>query len=132
MPGSSLWLLPPKGHALDALLSSLMQKTACYFGSPHSFLPHVTLTSEIEASTYDPNPQQWLDRLEFPSGKDVIVKFSSLRSEDVFVRKLYIQVQKPGVQELGKIARKAVKGFEDDGAAGEWAERKYNPHLSLL
>ncbi|KAF2447991.1 hypothetical protein P171DRAFT_429577 [Karstenula rhodostoma CBS 690.94] len=56
MPGSSLWLLPPRGHPLDAALSTLIAQTAAHFGSPHTFLPHVTLTSEIAADVVSTTP----------------------------------------------------------------------------
>ncbi|KAF2266780.1 2',3'-cyclic-nucleotide 3'-phosphodiesterase [Lojkania enalia] len=132
MPGSSLWLLPPTSHPLNAILASLIQKVSAHFGSPHVFLPHVTLTSEIQPSSYSLDPQKWLNQIEFPEGKYVHVKFGRLNSEDVFVRKLYIKVSKSGVDKLGKTARMTVNGYEDEEAAKKWTEEKYVPHLSLL
>ncbi|KAF2661364.1 2',3'-cyclic-nucleotide 3'-phosphodiesterase [Lophiostoma macrostomum CBS 122681] len=132
MPGSSLWLLPPADHPLDSLLTSLIEQTSAHFHSPHLFIPHVTLTSEIASSAYESNPQQWLDEFKFPKSDLVQVRFESLQSEDVFVRKLYIKVEKGGVIELGKVARQAVDGYVEEAAAKRWAEEKYAPHLSLL
>ena len=102
MPGSSLWLLPPPNHPLNAVLFMLIQETAAHFDSEPLFLPHVTLTSEIDPSVYGSEPQSWLDSLELPSSAQVQVKFGHLNSEDVFFRKLYISVDKEGVVDLGK------------------------------
>lgn len=132
MPGSSLWLLPPPNHPLNAILFTLIQETAAHFDSEHLFLPHVTLTSEIDPTVYGSEPQPWLDSLELPSSADVHVKFGHLNSEDVFVRKLYIRVDKEGVLGLGKASRRQVNGYSDEDVAKKWAEEQYVPHLSLL
>ncbi|KAF2833159.1 2',3'-cyclic-nucleotide 3'-phosphodiesterase [Ophiobolus disseminans] len=130
MPGSSLWLLPPSDDPLNAVLFGLIQQTSSRFQSPHSFLPHVTLTSEISPAS---DPQAWLDSLELPAGKDVQVKFETLVSEDVFVRKLYIQCAKSdGLKKLAGASRRNVAGLEDQTKLAEWTHDKYNPHLSLL
>lgn len=133
MPGSSLWLLPPTGHPLNSILESLINSTATHFNSSHLFLPHVTLTSDISSSTYSSDPQKWLDSLSFPAGDVVEVKLGPLASEGVFVRKLYSKVSKSeGLCQTGTMARKAVRGFEDEEKAMKWAEEQYMPHLSLL
>ncbi|KAH7095679.1 2',3'-cyclic-nucleotide 3'-phosphodiesterase [Paraphoma chrysanthemicola] len=133
MPGSSLWLLPPKSHPLDKILPKLVEQTSSHFGSSHSFLPHVTLTSEVSPSTYSAGPQAWLDSLTLPSSDDVQVEFEKLASEDVFFRKLYIKCRKTnGVKKLAQVCREKVAGYEEDGKAETWAEEAYNPHLSLL
>lgn len=132
MPGSSLWLLPPANHRLEPILSSLIKRTASHFKSPHLFLPHVTLTSEISSSTYGSDPQKWLDTISFPAGKEVLVKLGRLESQDVFVKKLYSKVSKDGVLDIGRVSRKCVEGFAEDGKAKEWTENEYYPHLSLL
>jgi 2',3'-cyclic-nucleotide 3'-phosphodiesterase len=132
MPGSSLWLLPPADHPLNSLLTSLIEQTSAHFKSPHLFIPHVTLTSEISSSSYGSAPQEWLDNFKFPTGNNVKVRFERLQSEEVFVKKLYIKVEKEGVIDLGKISRKAVEGYAEETNAKYWAEEKYMPHLSLL
>jgi 2',3'-cyclic-nucleotide 3'-phosphodiesterase len=133
MPGSSLWLLPPSDHPIDAVLTALIQQTSLHFQSPHSFLPHVTLTSEISPSTYSIDPQAWLESLQLPPGSDVQVKFEKLASEDVFVRKLYIKCQKlNGLKKLAIACRGELEGFKEERKVVEWAEEKYAPHLSLL
>ncbi|KAI4945949.1 2',3'-cyclic nucleotide 3'-phosphodiesterase [Alternaria rosae] len=133
MPGSSLWLLPPADHALSEVLPRLIDKTSKQFGSPDRFIPHVTLSSNITASKHEPDPQAWLDSLDLPPIKDVLVKFERLGSEDVFFRKLYIKCEKSeGIRQLAKQSRKQVDGFEEESKAKVWAEDEYNPHLSLM
>jgi 2',3'-cyclic-nucleotide 3'-phosphodiesterase len=133
MPGSSLWLLPPKSHTLGSILSDLIDQTSSRFDSPHRFIPHVTITSEISPSTYSSDAKAWLDSLKLPSGSTVQVQFEKLASEDVFVRKLYIKCGKAeGLKKLAVACRREVEGFEDESKAERWASDKYNPHLSLL
>ncbi|KAF2869799.1 2',3'-cyclic-nucleotide 3'-phosphodiesteras-like protein [Massariosphaeria phaeospora] len=132
MAGASLWLLPPADHPLHSVLTELIKKVSAHFHSPHLFLPHVTLTSDISPSSYASDPHKWLEEVEFPPGTEVKVEFRRLQSEDVFVRKLYIKVEKTGVSDIGRAARKMVEGFEDGEAANQCAEEKYAPHLSLL
>lgn len=132
MPGSSLWLLPPPTHPLTPALTSLLDRTASFFSSPHHFLPHVTLTSDVAAATYGADPQAWLDGLDLPAAGAVHVRLGALASEDVFVRKLYSRVGKEGVSGLGRACRRVVGGFESQEEAGAWVEGKWNPHLSLL
>lgn len=132
MPGSSLWLLLPASHPLSAVLPPLIQQTAARFNSPHTFIPHVTLTSEIDPSVYSSDPQAWLSSLKFPSREDVRVKLGKLESQDVFFKKLHSRVEKEGVKEAGRVARSAVDGFGEEAKAREWVEGEWMPHLSLL
>ncbi|KAF1911704.1 2',3'-cyclic-nucleotide 3'-phosphodiesterase [Ampelomyces quisqualis] len=133
MPGSSLWLLPPKSHPLNKILTSLIDRTSSRFSSPHIFIPHVTLTSEISPSTYSADPQKWLDSLQLPQPSSLQVRFEKLASEDVFVRKLYIKCSKTdGLLSLAATCRLQVDGFGEEEKATNWATEKYNPHLSML
>jgi 2',3'-cyclic-nucleotide 3'-phosphodiesterase len=132
MPGSSLWLLPPRTHPLTAIIPSLIEKTASHFNSPDLFIPHVTLTSEISPESYASDPQGWIDRLEFPKAEHVKVKFGHLGSQSAFFKKLFIRVDKSGMSELGMVARRTVGGFEDEDRARKWVNEEYMPHLSLL
>jgi 2',3'-cyclic-nucleotide 3'-phosphodiesterase len=135
MPGSSLWLLPPADHPLNAILPTLIDKTSKQFNSTHRFIPHVTLTSEISPSKYGSDPQAWLNSLSLPSSKHAPVKvgFERLGSDAHFFRKLYIKCQKTdGVKEVVIRCRQQVQGFEEEGKARVWAEEQYMPHLSLL
>ncbi|OAG12565.1 2',3'-cyclic-nucleotide 3'-phosphodiesterase-like protein [Paraphaeosphaeria sporulosa] len=130
MPGSSLWLLPPRGHPLEAALSKLIAQTAAQFGSPHTFLPHVTLTSDIAADVYAPNPKAWLDALLLPPASQTHVSLGPLASDPVYVRKLYSRVSKPGVALLTHATRFVVQPNPWD--LENWLEEKWVPHLSLL
>jgi 2',3'-cyclic-nucleotide 3'-phosphodiesterase len=133
MPGSSLWLLPRANHPLNEVLPSLIDKTSKQFNSPHRFLAHVTLTSEISPSKYGSDPQAWLDSLEMPPSKDLNIEFERLGSDEHFFRKLYIKCQKTdGVKKLAQQCRQQVQGFEEGAKASSWAEEQYMPHLSLL
>lgn len=135
MPGSSLWLLPPKDHPLNGILTSCIQRTSGYFHSPHLFLPHITLTSNITPSTYSPDPQKWLDNLDLfgTPPTSVEVNFTHLESQDAFFKKLYISVLKEaGLIEIAKRARRVVPGEEDEAEAERWAVEEWGPHLSLL
>lgn len=133
MPGSSLWLLPPKSHLLNEICSGLMDQTSSRFSSPHRFIPHVTLTSEISPSIYGSDPQKWLESLQLPPTNTVQVKFEKLESEDIFFRKLYIQcIKTDGLEMLAATCRLKVEGFEEEEKAKKWGAEQYNPHLSLL
>jgi 2',3'-cyclic-nucleotide 3'-phosphodiesterase len=66
------------------------------------------------------------------SEPSVHVGFKGLESEDIFVKKLYVQVEKPGLEELARVARMTVAGYEDPEVAKKWVEEGYKPHLSLL
>ncbi|KAF9695893.1 hypothetical protein EKO04_005842 [Ascochyta lentis] len=133
MPGSSLWLLPPETHPLNDVLTSLIKRTAARFGSSSLFVPHVTLTSNILPSTYESEPQKWLESLPLPEGHDVRVDFEELNSEDVYVRKLYIKCQKTGgLKALAKVCRKQAVDHGDEETVMKWVDETYNPHASLL
>lgn len=133
MPGSSLWLLPPADHPLNEVLPALIDKTSRQFGSPHRFLPHVTLTSEILPSKYGSDAQGWLDSLDLVSEIAVRVNFERLGSEDVFFRKLYFKCEKDdGLRKLAKQCRQQVEGFADEKKAEDWSKEAYMPHLSLM
>jgi 2',3'-cyclic-nucleotide 3'-phosphodiesterase len=133
MPGSSLWLIPPQAHPLSSIIPSLIDKTSKQFQSPHRFLPHVTLTSEIAPSKYGDDAQAWLDSLDLSSNNDVQIEFERLGSDEAFFRKLYIKCKKSdGVKKLAQQCRQQVQGFEEEGKAKTWAEQQYMPHLSLM
>lgn len=133
MPGSSIWLLPPTDHPLNSLLPSLIDKTSAHFKSPHRFLPHVTLTSEIWPTSYGSEPQKWIDSLDFPLRAKVPVRFEKLDSEDVFFRKLYIKCEKnDALKQLVLHCRQQVKGYEEVEKASVWVGEEYTPHVSLL
>lgn len=137
MPGSSLWLLPPPNHPLTPLLPTLLQRTRTHFTSPHSFIPHITLTSSIPTSAHGDgsSPQKWLDGLSFPPAEDVEVRFQGLDSESAFFRKLYVGCEKSGgLRRLGAVCRGVVvvEEKEKEKEVEAWVEGSWRPHLSLL
>lgn len=133
MPGSSLWLLPPADHPLNKVLPGLIDQTSKSFGSPHRFLPHVTLTSEISPSKYGSDGPAWLSALDLGPAKDVRVNLERLGSDDFFFRKLYIKCEKDGgLKTLAKQCRKHVDGYADEKTAQDWAKEAYMPHVSLM
>ncbi|OCL03151.1 2',3'-cyclic-nucleotide 3'-phosphodiesteras-like protein [Glonium stellatum] len=132
MPGSSLWLLPPQSHPLAPLLTTLIKTVSAHFNSPHTFVPHVTLTSEISPSIYEKDPQAWLNSLDFPKADDVTVKFERLETSGVFFRKMTIRVAKQGVRPLATVARSVVEGYAAEEQSKKWVEEIFGPHLSLL
>ncbi|KAH6617744.1 2',3'-cyclic-nucleotide 3'-phosphodiesterase [Chaetomium sp. MPI-SDFR-AT-0129] len=134
MTGSSLWLLPPKDHPLNKILTTLLHETIpARFPReaassprvvPHFFPAHITLTNGIvPESTYGTGEgsgaQAWLDSIPFPSssssttdtaggegeGKGVKVRFEKVVSQDVFYRRCYVKVGFEGVKELAGVAR---------------------------
>ncbi|KAF2145531.1 uncharacterized protein K452DRAFT_355968 [Aplosporella prunicola CBS 121167] len=146
MPGCSLWLVPPEGSAISTTLSTLISEILPkHFpdASPPTFVPHVTLTSDIAPSVFSPaldesqqksDAQAWIDQLpNIPKGGDVVVKFQALDVGEAFVKKLTLRVEKGGVKELAFRAR--MYGVEKGGAphnAEEWVKNSYGPHNSLV
>lgn len=155
MPGSSLWLLPPKSHPLYEIISNLITSTlpslfpdiilpaqsnasSTNRGMDSTFFgPHMTLTSDIPPSTYGNNPQQWLDSIPLPP---VTVRFApeGVQSQDVYFRRCFIKVRlDKSVRLLAGIARaRGVFGEEDIEPRTEkwleWWRREFGPHVSLI
>ncbi|KAK4217588.1 2',3'-cyclic-nucleotide 3'-phosphodiesterase [Rhypophila decipiens] len=147
MPGSSLWLLPPKSHPLHAILSALITKTLpsqfpditlnpSSNRDPHGmdstfFPPHMTLTSGISPYLYGSDPQAFLDSIPFPaanSSDGVKVRFfpstsenTSIQSQETFFRRCFIKVVLDNtVRQLAGIARaRGVNGEDDIGPKTE-------------
>ncbi|KAK0709324.1 2',3'-cyclic-nucleotide 3'-phosphodiesterase [Lasiosphaeria miniovina] len=146
MPGSSLWLLPPQAHPVRAALSTLIASTlpaALPAEAGVIFEPHMTLTSDIPADAYGKDPQSWLDAIPWPAasaGDGVRVRLASVASQDVFVRRCYIQVHagQGGVRDLVGFARAHAVYGEEDASGPEtraWLQRweeAYGPHVSLI
>ncbi|KAK4165614.1 putative cyclic phosphodiesterase [Cladorrhinum sp. PSN259] len=147
MTGSSLWLLPPPSHPLRPILTTLISQTVPQHfphltSSPHVprefFTPHMTLTSDIAPSLYTSTagPQQWLDSIPFPAGKQVQVKFRRVRSQEVFYRRCFISVEYEGVKDVVGISREyGVEGVGNKQKVKEWLEwwrGEYGGHVSLI
>ncbi|KAH8677971.1 2',3'-cyclic-nucleotide 3'-phosphodiesterase [Xylariales sp. PMI_506] len=140
MPGSSLWLVPPKDHPLYAAFEKLISETLPQrfpedAGPP--FSPHMTLTSNIDPAVYGDKPQEWLDSIPFPARPDVQVRLQQVKSEEVFFRRCYVKVEYGGVRDVVAMAR--ARGVNGEAAVGpkteawlqEWREA-FGPHVSLI
>lgn len=141
MPGSSLWLTPPRGHPLHAILSTLIESilpglvaTPDPAAAAPVFAPHLTLTSNIDPAVYASDPQAWLDSLPFarplplptttaasqPESEQQAqtVCFERVQSEDVFFRRCYIKCSLTDqVKHLAGVAR--AWGVNGDGTVVE-------------
>jgi 2'-5' RNA ligase len=137
MPGLSLWLVPREGNPFTKTVQELINDEVprqFYLpdGKVHSFIPHVTVTSEIDVKIADA-PQEWLDKLEFPNFKkehnEVLIELDHIQAEDPFFRKCNIAVSEDAnLRTTCAIARKAA------GLSEEFARdpKQYRPHMSLL
>ncbi|KAL1870744.1 hypothetical protein Daus18300_005064 [Diaporthe australafricana] len=142
MPGSSLWLTPPPTHPLHAIITKLIETALpAHFPDdnprPPTFSPHLTLTSGIDPSVYGDQPQKWLDNISFPAASGAVVRFESVRSQDVYFRRCYIKCEFDGARDVAAIAR--ARGVEGEDEVGpktrawleEWREA-FGPHVSLM
>jgi hypothetical protein len=140
-----------KSHNLDTVLSTLITSTipaAVPADDEHSnFVPHITLTSDIDLSTLKPSPEKWLERLAVPQVADIRVMFKEIDTGSTFTKKVYLRVHKAGIEGLAELARwqgveggstGPVSGGGDDGkevgdtdAAEKWIDG-WDPHVSLL
>lgn len=104
----------------------------------HDFIPHVTLTSLINASkTYGDRPKEWLDSLPLPTNKPVkssiFICLDSIDPGEAFFKKLTLGVQKTSqLLQLAAVCRAHGAEDGDMGGAKVWAEAEYMPHLSLM
>ncbi|KAK6005215.1 hypothetical protein QM012_007994 [Aureobasidium pullulans] len=139
MPGASLWIIPPKdssfSQALQTLITTIIPP---HFpdAKTHDFIPHVTITSNIDQSLYASDPQAWLGGLHLPLGDQhdpVFVTLDLLEAGDAFVKKLTLRAGKSSqLLKLASACRaEAVEGG-DQGKAEKWARDEYLPHLSLI
>ncbi|KAH0303871.1 2, 3 cyclic phosphodiesterase, partial [Aureobasidium melanogenum] len=139
MPGASLWIIPPKDSSFSQALQTLISTTIPpHFPDTktHDFIPHVTVTSNIDQSLYGSDPQAWLGGLHLPSGDQhdpVFVTLDLLEPGDAFVKKLTLRAGKSAqLLQLASACRaEAVEGG-DQKKAENWAQDEYLPHLSLM
>jgi hypothetical protein len=139
MPGASLWIIPPKDSSFSQALQTLISTTIPpHFPQTktHDFIPHVTITSNIDTSLYGSDPQAWLSALHLPSGDQhdpVFVTLDVLEAGDAFVKKLTLRAGKTAqLLQLASACRaEAVEGG-DQAKAEKWAQDDYLPHLSLM
>ncbi|ETI19495.1 hypothetical protein G647_09329 [Cladophialophora carrionii CBS 160.54] len=140
---SSLWLIAPHDdHAFNKSLKDLID-TTLPSDFPHAaknpFIPHVTVTSEIDpATTYEKSssPQEWLDGLilpEFQKEKnEVVIELEQLEAGEPFFKKVTLRAKKDA--NLVKFASKCREQglLLSESEAQKWAENEYLPHLSLF
>ncbi|GME23132.1 2 cyclic-nucleotide 3-phosphodiesterase [Neofusicoccum parvum] len=146
--GFSLWLVPPDSSPVYRALSALIADTLpAQFpaASPPSFVPHVTLTSDVPSATFTTSSDEaqqkrdaraWLDSLGplLPANHDVRVRFEALDVGERFVQKLTLRVRKEGgLAQLARVSRlQGVLGGADADVAESWLEQSYRPHCSLV
>lgn len=137
MPGLSVWFVPRDGNIFTKTMQELINDEIprqFYLpeGKVNSFIPHVTVTSEIDTKIADA-PQEWLDKLEFPEFKqehnEVLIELDTIEAEDPFFRKCNIAVaDNKNLRTACAIVRKAA-GLDEDFAHDA---KQYRPHMSLL
>jgi len=140
MPGSSLWLVPPSPSRFHAVVQELISSSIPRLfpaTKTYGFVPHVTLTSSIEAtSTYGDKPQEWLDSLALvtePVNGKISICLDAIEPGKPFFKKLTLRARKD--DRLVRLAAACrTCGVEDGDAdrAKHWAEQEYLPHLSLM
>lgn len=148
--GFSLWLVPPAASPARAVLSTLIADSLpAQFPTeqppPPRFVPHVTLTSDVQLESFstpsaDEEQQKcdaraWLDALTaLPAGRDVCVRFEALDVGEKFVQKLTLRVSKEGgLCELARLSRlHGVERGSNAGSVDAWLEDAYRPHCSLV
>ena len=136
MPGSSLWLIPPEGSVFTKAIQSLIStKIPSLFPDTktHDFIPHVTITSNVDPSLYGSDPQGWLDSLQIDTQGDIQVDMEAVEPGKPFFKKLTLRCAKDaGLLKLATVCR--AEGVEggDEEKAKKWADGDYAPHLSLL
>jgi 2',3'-cyclic-nucleotide 3'-phosphodiesterase len=160
--GASLWLIPPKGLVYDTIETLISTTFPKHFetkfptaqassgthdpdghlktATPPMFYPHLTLTSFIDLSKLDSDPQAWLNSLQLPDGNNVNVQFEEVVAGKKFFQKLYVLVEKQPLLELGSFSRwqavEAPKMATDSSSARSeaerWAKEEWMPHVSLL
>ncbi|KAJ8607312.1 hypothetical protein MRB53_040410 [Persea americana] len=95
--GWSLWLAPPTHSPctgkLTGFITTNIPSTIPDLKDMHLFAPHITLTSEIDASQFD-DPQGWLDSLPLDLEGELQVRFKEVKAGHAFFKKLYIQCEK--------------------------------------
>jgi len=140
---SSLWLIAPKDdHPFNKSLKDLISSTLPS-DFPHApknnFIPHVTVTSEIDpAKTYEKSssPQEWLDSLTLPEFKkeknEVVIELEELEAGEPFFKKVTLRAKKDAnlIKFVSKCREQGLAVSESEGQ--KWAENEYLPHLSLF
>ncbi|KPI41869.1 2',3'-cyclic-nucleotide 3'-phosphodiesterase [Cyphellophora attinorum] len=137
---ASLWLVPRENNPFTKTTIELITETvpsnfvSLLEGKKVNFEPHVTVTSDIDASKYGDKPQEWLDSLSLPEFKkevnDLVLEMDEVEADDPYFRKLTIKLLKN--DNLIKLAAQCRADAVDSESAQKWAETEYSPHLSLM
>lgn len=139
MPGASLWIIPPTSSFNDFLQTLITDTIPSLFpeATTHSFIPHITITSNVDQSIYDDqkDPQAWLDslHLEHHEAQDIKILLADLEPGHPFFKKLTLNVVEddPLLRLVAACRMEAVVGYDIINATW-WAEGEYLPHLSLM
>lgn len=144
MPGASLWLIAPKpdnpfNKSLTELITSTIPSNFSATKLP-KFIPHVTLTSNIDPSVYSSSasPQEWLDNLPIDAlgfkkeHNEAIVELEELEIGEPYFKKLTLRAKhETNLLSLAAKCREIGVGVSE-GDAKKWAENEFEPHLSLM
>lgn len=141
MTGSSLWLIAPSddnpfNKSLEDLICNALPSNFPH-APKNSFIPHVTITSDIDpAKTYASAPQEWLDGLQLPEFQketnEVMIELEMLEAGEPFFKKVTIKARKDAnlIQMATKCRKQSL--LLSESIASTWAEKEYLPHLSLF
>lgn len=135
--GWSLWLVAdPALEIRDKLALAILRDVPllCPEQKLPLFLPHVTLTSNIDPASID-DPQKWLDSLDLQLAMEsaIEVSFSEVAIGDRFFKKLFIRcVKNEGLMKLAKECRRIAVLNGDGQEAERWVREEYDPHCSLM
>lgn len=136
MPGSSLWLVPPPSSSFYRVVQNLITNTIpVHFPNTKTrdFIPHVTITSNIDKSLYDQDPQAWLGSLKLPSSQATPISLETLEPGEPFFKKLTVRTEKSlQLLQLAAFCRAEAAYGSDSKKALKWAHDEYLPHLSLM
>jgi 2',3'-cyclic-nucleotide 3'-phosphodiesterase len=141
MPGASLWLLPPENSAVRETLQSLITtEIPGLLNNPSAptFVPHVTLTSDIDILLLTKefvDPEKWLSTLSWEFDGVCHVQFKELAVGDKFTKKLFVRcIKEEKGDDLASFAgycrEKAL--IQEKAGAAEGAKEAYDPHVSLM
>lgn len=136
MPGASLWVIPPQSSLFNQIIQTLISKIVpAYFPNTktHDFIPHLTITSNIDKSTYDKDPQAWLDNLPLDHLEHIPVPLDCIEPGEPFFKKLTIKAEDPPELLAFAAACRAHAVLDgDESKAAKWSEDEYLPHMSLM
>ena len=124
--GLSLWLMPPESFkpssALAKLTSASFPASPAFPKSP-GFMPHITLTSSIPASSQLLLPSLGLDSMTPPD-----IEFGELAHGDKYFKFIFLRIKK--TMTLMTLAKHVRERLLPD--ARPFDQGEYDPHISLV